>query len=407
MNQSVTIFEQVEKLRQYLTERQYSEKYIHVMCRIGGEIAEYAERKGYSNIEKRWLEEFLKLRFGAEYRGYSRGSQTTAFRAADMLFNLQEYGYIEQRVHQKRTEFPECYQGFFKAEEIYSDQHQYAKGTRKQFHLQTRHFVEFLEKKGIAPTELTNRLIKEYFGTLTGYTKRWISTCHQDLRKLLSAAYGAGVITDNFSTVCANIRVPYDAKIPSAYTPEEIEAILASVDRSNPTEKRDYAILLLAARLGLRSGDIRTMTFSNIDWKSGEIHLTQEKTGVDITLPLPEDVGWSIIDYVKNARPKTDTPVIFLRHLAPYEPISSTSGFSNIANKYFSRAKISTPNGKHHGMHTFRHSLASHLVANEVPMPVVSEILGHTNTKSTSVYIKVDVNGLRKCALEVTGGVAL
>lgn len=162
--------------------------------------------------------------------------------------------------------------------------------------------------------------------------------------------------------------------------------------------------MLLAARLGLRSSDIGALAFSNVDWHASEIRLKQTKTGTDITLPMPEDVGWAIIDYVKNARPKSDSPVIFLRHLAPYEPILSGSGFSNILDKYFSRAKIPIPKGKHHGIHTFRHSLASSLVANEVPMPVISEILGHTNTKSTSVYIKVDINGLRKCALEVTGG---
>ncbi len=218
------------------------------------------------------------------------------------------------------------------------------------------------------------------------------------------AAYENGSIATDFSGVCANIHVPYDAKIPSAYTPEEVESVLSCVDRNNPAEKRDYAILLLAARLGLRSSDIRALTFENIDWKVSEIRLLQEKTGVNITLPMPEDVGWAIIDYVKNARPKTDNNIIFLRHLAPYEPILPTSGFNNITDKYFSRAKIATPNGKHHGMHTFRHSLASHLVAKEIPLPVISEVLGHTNTKSTSVYIKVDTTGLRKCALEVTGG---
>lgn len=407
MNCNKTIRELVEDLRQYLNDHQYSERYVHVMCRIVGEIAEYAERKGYSFIEQSWIEEFLKLRYGTDYRAYRRGSQQQALRAADMLYNFQQHGYIERRVHQKHTEFPECYNGFFETVEMVSNKHQYAKRTREHFYLQASHFVKFIENKGVIPHELTNDLIREYFQTLTGYSKRWISSCHQDLRKLLCAAYANGVTKNDFSAVCANIHVPYDAKIPSAYTPEEIEAVLASVDRCNPAEKRDYAILLLAARLGLRSSDIRALTFDNIDWKTSEIRLTQKKTGIDIVLPMPEDVGWAIIDYVKNARPKTDNRVIFLRHLAPYEPILATSGFNNITDKYFSRAKIATPNGKHHGMHTFRHSLASHLVAKEVPMPIVSEVLGHTNTKSTSVYIKVDINGLRKCALEVTGGAKL
>jgi site-specific recombinase XerD len=398
--------ETVERLRQYLTERQYSEMYIHVMCRVGGEIAEYAERKGHSVVERGWLEEFLKLRFGVEYREFSRSTQQTAFRAADMLYNFQQYGDIQRRVRRKPAGIPAYYRCFFDAAEQYADQRQHAQGTRKQFNRQMRNFVAFLESKGIAPREMTNDLIREYFQTLSGFSKGWIAETHHTLRKVLRVAYENGHTVEDFSMVCANIHVPYDAKIPSAYSPEEIEAVLASVDRNNPSEKRDYAILLLGARLGLRSSDIRALRFDNIDWKSGVIRFKQEKTGADIALPLPEDVGWAIIDYVKNARPKTDTPIIFLRHLAPYEPIKPGSGFNNITDKYFHRARIATPNGKHHGMHAFRHSLASHLVAKRVPMPIVSEVLGHTNTKSTSAYIKVDIDGLRKCALEVTGGAA-
>lgn len=405
--ENTKICELVEGLRKYLNDQKYSDMYVHIMCRIGGEIAEYANRKGYTVVEQCWLEEFLKLRYGTEYRAFRRGSQQTALRAADMLYNFQQHGYVERRVHCKRTEFPESYRPFFDAAEQHAEQHQHAKGTQKQFSVQVRNFVEFLEKKDALPKDLTNDLIREYFQTLIAFSKRWIAECHHALRKLLRAVYENGHTAEDFSMVCANIHVPYDAKIPSAYSPEEIEKVLDSVDRNNPSEKRDYAILLLAARLGLRSSDIRTLTFDNIDWKASKIRFTQVKTGVDITLPMPDDVGWAIIDYVKNARPKSDNPVIFLRHLAPYEPILAASGFNNITGKYFGRAKIAMPNGKHHGLHTFRHSLASHLVAKEVPMPVVSEILGHTSTKSTSVYIKVDINGLRKCALEVVGGAML
>jgi len=394
----------VDGLREYLTERQYSERHIQVMCQNAGKIAEYGERQGHSQIEIEWLDEFFKLRFGTEYQTYRRGIKQETLRAADMLYSFQQHGCIERRVHHKIIESPECYQCFFAAAGQYSNQRQHAKGTRKQINIQVRHFVEFLEKKAVLPTELTNSLIREYFQTLTGYSKQWVSACHCDLKNILHATYEYGYIAEDFSGVCANIHAPYDAKVPSTYTPEEIEAVLASVDRSNPAEKRDYAILLLAARLGLRSSDIRALMFDNIDWRASEIRLTQAKTGGGITLPMPEDVGWAIIDYVKNARPKTDNPVIFLRHLAPYEPILAASGFNVITDKYFNRAKIHIPKGKHHGMHSFRHSLASHLVASEVPMPVISAILGHANTKSTSVYIKVDINGLRKCALEVTGG---
>ena len=129
-------------------------------------------------------------------------------------------------------------------------------------------------------------------------------------------------------------------KIPSTFTISEIEQILNSVDRANPIGKRNYAIFIMAARLGMRSSDIRTLTFSNIDWDTKVISFSQKKTGRSLTLPMPDDVGWAIIDYLKNGRPETDLKNIFVSHIYPYGELTSL-GKNNSATNEKSRIKSS------------------------------------------------------------------
>lgn len=106
------------------------------------------------------------------------------------------------------------------------------------------------------------------------------------------------------------IRRTHKYRLPTVFSPDEVECILAQVDRSNPLGKRNYAILLLVTRLGLRISDVRLLRFENIDWKNKRISIHQQKTGIPLELPLLEDVGWAIIDYLQHGRPETDCPCI-------------------------------------------------------------------------------------------------
>lgn len=171
------------------------------------------------------------------------------------------------------------------------------------------------------------------------------------------------------------------------------------VDRGNPTGKRDYAMLIMTARLGLRVGDVRTLNFSSVDWAKKTISITQQKTGKFLELPLPDDVGWAIIDYLKNGRPKCDNNAIFVSHTTPYDILNPIAG--NLVAKYMRKAGIETPQNRTCGMHTLRHSLATGMLNEGVPLPTISSVLGHADITSTESYLRVDIPGLRKCALEV------
>jgi site-specific recombinase XerD len=264
--------------------------------------------------------------------------------------------------------------------------------------------VIFLEKRAVSFEDINSEQIREYLLTLVHHAKSTNAYCHFILRNVLNLAYEAGDISEDLSWVCGNLRTPQGRNIPSAYTPEEVEALLNAVDRASPIGKRDYAILLLAARLGLRVSDIRTLTFDNIDWVSNQIRFEQCKTERDLALPLSEEIGWAIIEYIKNARPKTECKCVFVRHRPPYEAFGTNNNFAYMIGKYFTRAGIIVPHNKHHGMHSLRHSLASNLLADGTPMPVISEILGHADTTTTSGYMKIDVSQLRCCALDADFG---
>lgn len=175
--------------------------------------------------------------------------------------------------------------------------------------------------------------------------------------------------------------------------------VLAAVDRGNPTGQRDYAILLLAARLGMRVGDIQALPLTALHGDTQTIEWVQQKTGRPMCLPLRADIGWALIDSLQHGRPATPVPEIFVRHRAPFEAFGLHAHRHTLVAKYTRRAEMPVPRGSH-GLHALRHGLASTLREAETPLPVIAEILGHVSTHSTQVYLPVDDEALRRGALD-------
>ena len=190
------------------------------------------------------------------------------------------------------------------------------------------------------------------------------------------------------------------AKLPSVYTKEEVEALIKSIDRSSPKGKRDYAIVLLTARLGLRATDVCCLTFENLKWEKSLIVFNQNKTGNKVEFPLISEIGEAIIDYLKFGRPESELPYLFLKVTSPYDRLNRST-LHSIVTLYLNRAGIQYKNERKHGPHALRHSLAGVLLQKKIPVPVISEVLGHKNTESTRYYLRIDLNSLRQCALEV------
>jgi len=227
-----------------------------------------------------------------------------------------------------------------------------------------------------------------------------ISRILSDVRSFLKFLILKGILQRDLSVVLPTIRVPRDADIPSVWDPELLTKLLKAVDRSSPKGKRDYAILLLACRLGMRLGDIRALRLENLNWELATVDIVQSKTGAPLQLPLTEEVGEALIDYLRAGRPQTDRREVFLKLNPPFAPFSENNHFHQIVTHWRKLAGIEFRSKRRCGLHSLRHTLATELLRAETPFHIISEILGHATTASTLIYAKADVEALRSVALD-------
>jgi site-specific recombinase XerD len=207
------------------------------------------------------------------------------------------------------------------------------------------------------------------------------------------------IFDDRFDNLFDTYKVRKQERVPSFYTAKEIMTVENSISRSSSVGKRNYAMVLLASRLGLRASDIAGLQFNNIDWDKNLIILKMQKTQKMIELPLLADVGNAIINYLQHGRPKSTLQSVFLSSRAPYVEATKACVCAAI-NTIICHSGIDT-GGKHHGPHSLRHSLATTMLSNGTVLPVISEALGHKSTQTTMSYLKIDIASLRKCALPV------
>ena len=257
------------------------------------------------------------------------------------------------------------------------------------------HFAVRMQQDGIRLDNLDYQAISRFVASLQNTQLR---VC-VPVRRFLRYLFEVNLTTTDFSIPLFGIKCHRAEKIPSVYNAEEIRKMDTSIEKSSRVGKRDYAIFLLASQLGLRASDICSLQFHDLDWDRNVINLVQCKTKKEIELPLLGVIGEAIIDYIRNSRPRSESKTIFLTANAPCTPIS-VPGLSSIVSNIIYNAGIETKD-RHHGAHCLRHSLATQLLMQGTTLPVISDILGHSNSQSTMIYLNVDVNGLLRCSLDV------
>jgi integrase len=194
--------------------------------------------------------------------------------------------------------------------------------------------------------------------------------------------------------------------MPSVYSEEEIRQIEVAINRGSPVGKRDYAIILLATRLGLRLEDIRIMGFDGLDFEKDVIYLVQDKTFAEQELPMVPELKTALLDYIRNGRPDVDG-VVFRVSYPPYSQMTKT-GIDACFRRALRKAKIDCGN-RGCGPRAFRSSLASSMVNDGIPYEAVRKTLGHIDPNAISHYARLDVERLRSYALpvpEATGAFA-
>jgi integrase/recombinase XerD len=186
--------------------------------------------------------------------------------------------------------------------------------------------------------------------------------------------------------------------LPDILSEADVDRILGAVDKSTALGRRDYAILLLAARYGLRPSDIRQLTLDDIDWRGARIDLRQVKTGRPLALPLLPEVSEALCAYLRDGRPATADRTIFVRHCAPFEPFSPENNLFANMRAALSRAGLAKRPGRR-GIYLFRHTLATRLLSSGHPLKTIADVLGHASTDTTYGYTRVDLVALRAVAI--------
>lgn len=396
----LTVIELVDSVMPCIKTKQYSESYIEGFQQVFNRLLSYCEERGEEFFSTELAQQFLLDCYGVRPGTVERRC-SRMHRAMDLLADYQHFGTVMIRRRLNRT-FPTglriASEGYLKQMEL--------RGCRKNTVCSHKkvilRFADFLDSIGIDDYEFlapdaVNQFIKVI---LCNYSNPVTMAYYRILRRFLQYLSHSGNTKEDLSLKLVPVkRTSTTARVPTTLTLEQIERILSSVDRESPQGKRDYAVLLIATKLGIRTCDIRNLRPSNFDWERHMVSFTQVKTGEPLSLPLPIDVGWAVIDYLKNGRPVSNTPEIFLRAVAPYV---SLQNFDNILIKHMRKAGIPLDSLKHHGLHALRHSLATHMLDEEIPITSIQGVLGQVNAESTQRYIGVNVRQLRSCALEVT-----
>jgi site-specific recombinase XerD len=220
------------------------------------------------------------------------------------------------------------------------------------------------------------------------------------LRSFMSYIFQQGHLAVDYSNKIPKYKSVQQSKLPSTYSQEEIQKLLLSVERSSAIGKRNYAIILIAARLGLRASDIAWLQFGNLHWDTCTLQIKQVKTGNELVLPLLPDVGNAIIDYLKYGRPESKEPYVFLKDMPPHGYFPTSHPVTQIVQRAFRKAGINIKNKKF-GPHALRHTLGFRMLEESTILPVISEVLGHESTESTRYYLRIDLKSMRQCVLDV------
>lgn len=244
---------------------------------------------------------------------------------------------------------------------------------------------------------------------IAGFVRRQASQMRGKRAKLMTAALRSflhyaryrGDITADLAAAVPVVAGWSMSSIPRAIPADEVRKLLARVSRRTAMGRRDYAILLLLARLGLRASEVAFLDLDDMDWTAGRLRV-RTKGGRYSELPLPAELGEAIVAYLQHGRPRSTSRRVFLRAKAPIRGFRGPSAISSIVCHALARAGIDAPTK---GAHQFRHALATQLLRHGASLTEIGELLGHRSPETTKIYAKVDLDALRALALPWPGGV--
>lgn len=394
----------ISGLEQELLRLGYTKGSMTFYRRRWNQLMAYAEDRGECYYTEQLGMDFLKEFFGITQEDFSRTlpqAETQEIRVIRMVGDFQLHHAVLRRYLKHKeiltTPFFVDIRSRFRSS---CEKKGYSQVTTEHYVKQSSYLMDYLAAQGMDDfTEVTLDTVNAYIRTLAGFSYKTVEQHICSLRAFFRFLYQEGTVPDDLTAKMPMVKARKQTAIPSVWTHEELKQLIGAIDRGSSKGRRDYAIILIACRLGLRCTDIKNLCFENFNWTEKKLCFTQSKTGQPIELPLVPDVGWAVIDYLKYGRPKVDSSRIFVRHMAPFLPFAEGDHLDQLIRAYMVKAHIPM-RGKHRGMHSLRHTMASVLLEKDTPLPVISDIIGHLDTNSTAIYLKVDMERLAECPLD-------
>jgi len=397
------IKELVRLCEEELTNREYTFQRHRLISTAWDELIDWMFQKKHEKFDEGIGLQYCDEIFGTrQYTELQTKKDQVRMRAMRMLISYQQEGDFEFRIPSvmhtfrgKSGEYLEqyltCLYGSVKlSERTLSNKRHYLYA-----------FNDYLENSHIETNNISMDTIEKFYQS-KNYSLALKHNCNSTLRLFLRYAYEQRITDHDYSIIILPDNYKKNCKLPTTYEESEIRNILAAVNRASAIGKRDYLILLLAAEYGWRSSDIINLKFNQIEWEKNTITFNQQKTDVPVVYPLLSSVGNAIIDYLRHGRPETDSAeIIVSAETAKKGQKLSAPTIHSIVTKYMRLANISNFRNKKHGAHSLRHSLATNMIKRNVSMPVISTVLGHQNTASTSIYLSIDTKRLKQCSLPI------
>ncbi|WP_209125844.1 tyrosine-type recombinase/integrase [Alkalihalobacillus sp. BA299] len=263
-------------------------------------------------------------------------------------------------------------------------------GTRRCYETLSRQFLKYVQlelNKNISDLQLDD--VRSFIPYIArSYQSTSMRTVLSALRSFLKYLYKESVTKEKLVLAVPSSGSRRTAVVPTI-TQDEEDRLLHSIDSSTCIGKRNYAMVLLAMRTGLRSIDIINLELSSIDWRNKTIAIVQQKSGRHLMLPLLTDVGNALSDYILNARPQSILPYVFLRYHSPYTKLSRSNCYA-ISCSIMKKADIRQSGHQRKGFHIFRHTVAARMLSQEISLPVISNTLGHGSMSSSKVYLSTE-----------------
>lgn len=387
--------ELISQARRYLADKGYARSTIAHHEAAWKRLKSWCEEEGVEgyghDAEQRFIEEVVMANEGAtKYFKLDK-------RRVLLLLSVEEADGPPDREAKRRFVVPEGFHAAYEAYAAELEERSLRACTREGYLCTVRNFC--MHCGASRPHDLDARSIGAFAEAISGCAPQTRSSKLYAARDFLRFLAKAGMCGHEAATAAPLIPGHKHSAVPSAYTPAEVSPMLEGFPRSL-RPKRDRAMMLLASVLGMRAGDIKALRLPDVDWRAKTVSFVQRKTQVANVLHMPEEVWLAVADYIKCERPDVDDDHIFITACAPYHAMDSSHTFHRMVTRAFADAGVETA-GKHHGMHSLRHSAATNMLAGGVPYPTISSVLGHSSVNVTKRYLSIDVESLRPLALEV------